>query len=196
MSLSKYRIKLRKNKGVIAEGLPQYSLTYKNDPVSAGRISHEILSAFIGSDDVIIEINSDMSGPDRRQIDPAALLIEKAEELGLASRKKKVLSEKGNAVLGFLVRSKKQATEALIHIPNDVWNHPDLKSCLPLYGARYYITKGASDAPSMLDKMPEMSEEEKAEAFRMIVFDLAVYGQMGILSASISMEDIKRMLGP
>lgn len=195
MLLSKYKIKLRKNPGRINEGLPRYSLTYKSDPVTAARTSHEILSAFIGGNDVVIEINTDMSGPLHDQDDPVEAFLVRTGAFGLACRKRKVLSEKDKTVLGFAVRSKRQACEALIYIPNSVWNHPDMMDCLPLYGARYYITEETGEFSSKLDEIAMMSEEDKAQAFRMIVFDLAICGQMGVTSSSLSLEEIKGMLG-
>jgi hypothetical protein len=195
MLLRKHKIKIRRNPAGSMEGGPQYTLRYRNDPVSASRISHEILSAFIGSNDVIIEINTDMSGPLRNQNDPIAAFLSSTASFDLACRKKNVLSEKYTTFLGFKTNSKRQACEALIYIPNSVWRHPDLRECLPLYGAKYYVTDETADIPAKLDEAAGMSEEDKAGAFRVIIFDLAIYSQMGVSSALLSMDDIKGMLG-
>lgn len=197
MSLEKYRMKFKKNLNKTSEGSPQYSLTYSSDTLNAGRISHEIISAFIDKNDVIIEINSDMSGPIHNQSDPVTAFLDKASTFNLAYKKKNVLSEKSSSLLGLFIGSKKrrQASEALIYIPNSVWCHPDLKSFLPLYGAKYYIANETADASAKLNEIAELNEEDKAGAFKIIIFDLAICGQMGVSSASLSMDEIKGMLG-
>ncbi|NLK86548.1 MAG: hypothetical protein GX279_03540 [Clostridiaceae bacterium] len=195
MSLDKYKIKIKKGSEKICGDAPQYSITYKSNLKNASSISHEILSAFIGSNDVIIEINSDMNGPEQNQNDPVAAFLDKTGTFDLAYRKKKVLSEKGKTVLGFAIGSKKQACEALIYVPNSVWHHPDMKKCLPLYGAKYYLTDEITDAPAKLNEIAGMSEEDRVEAFGIMIFDLAIYGQMGVLTKALSMDEIKEMLG-
>ena len=197
MTLENYRIKIKRNPNKIKDGSPQYSLTYNSDALNASRISHDILSVFIGENDVIIEINSDMSGPVNKQSEPVAAFLDKTAIFDLVCKKKNVLSEKSNSLLGLFVGSKKrkQASEALIYIPNNVWCNPDFKKFLPLYGAKYYITDQTVDASAKLNEIAEMNEEDKAEAFRMVIFDLAICGQMGVASAALSMDDITGMLG-
>lgn len=197
MPLNKYKIKFRRNSDDISEGSPQYALTYRNDPRNASRTSHEIISAFVDNNDVIIEINSDMSGPAPGSADPVAAFLDKTGALGLMYRKKSVLSEKGSSIFGFSIRSgkKRYASEASIYLPNSVWFHPDLKNCLPLYGARYYITDRTADASAKLNEIAELNEEDKAGVFRVIIFDLAICGQMGISSIHLTMDEIKGMLG-
>jgi hypothetical protein len=197
MPLDKYRIKIRKNPDGDREGLPKYSLTYRNNPAGAGRISHEILSAFIGRNDVIIEINSDMSGPKTDRVDPVEAFLDKTDRFGLVYVKKNVLSEKDTSIFGIPVMSRKRrkASEALIYIPNSVWCQPGMGNCLPIYGAKYYITDGCADARTKLDELSATDEEDRMGAFGLTVFDLAAYGQMGIYSNHLSMDDIKRMLG-
>jgi len=197
MSFDNYRIKFRKISDQINGDSPQYSLTYKSDLQNAGRISHEIISAFIGKNDVIIEINSDMNGSMTKKYDPVAEFLDKVSQFNLVSRHKKVLSEKPSLFLGFPLGfgKKKQASEALVYIPNSVWFHPYLKNCLPLYGAKYYITDQTPDAPAKLDEIAALNEEDIASSVRMIIFDLAACGQMGISSMHLSGDEIKGMLG-
>lgn len=197
MSLDKYRIKFRKISDRISMGSPQYSLTYRSDPQNAAGISHGILSALIEKNDVIIEINSDMNGSKLKNYDPVADFMDKTGQFDLAYRKKLVPSEKNNSFLSFLMGSgkRKQASEALIYIPNSVWFHPVIKDCLPVYGARYYITEPTADAAAKLNETERLNEEGIAAVFRMIIFDLAVCGQMGISSMYLSMDEIKGMLG-
>ena len=197
MSLDKYKVKFKKNSNEICGDAPQYSITYKSDLKNASSISHEIISAFIGKSDVIVEINSDMSGigPDRsNSVDG---FIGKTGAFNLSYRMRNVQSEKNSSAFGFVLdlRKKKQAKEALIHIPNAVWNHPAFGSCLPLHGARYYVAKESDDFSGRLEKIECMSLSDKADVFKAVIFDLAICGQMGISSAFLTMDEIKGMLG-
>ncbi len=197
MSLDKYKIKLRKNSDEICGDAPQYSITYKSNLKNASSISHEIISAFIGKSDVIVEINSDMSGtePDRRN--PVDEFIGKTGSFDLSYRMRNIQSERNRTVFGFALGSqkKKQANEALIYIPNTVWNHPDFVSCLPLHGARYYVAKENDDISGRLEEIERMSQSDRVDEFKAVVFDLAICGQMGVSSAFLTMDEIKGMLG-
>jgi hypothetical protein len=197
MSLDKYKLKIKKNSDEIDDESPQYSLTYRSGSKDAAGISHEILSALIGENDVIIEINSDMSGPGINKTDPVAEFIEKTGACNLSYRMRNIQSERNRTVFGFTldIKKKKQAREALIYIPNAVWHHPAFRNYLPLNGARYYITSERDNVAGFLEEIEKMSLFDKASVSKAVIFDLAICGQMGISSTHLSMDEIEGMLG-
>jgi hypothetical protein len=108
-----------------------------------------------------------------------------------------IQSERNRTVFGFTLgtRKMKLAREALIYIPNAVWNHPAFRNYLPLNGARYYITIGSDNVSGFLEEIEKMSLLDKASVFKAVIFDLAICGQMGISSTHLTMDIIKGMLG-
>ncbi len=197
MSFDKYKIKIKKINDKAQDIVPQYTLSYRSDLGNAGSASHEILSAFIEKNDVIIEINSDMSGLGAVRNDPVAEFMEKTGGFNLAYTMRNVPSERRRTVFGFSLDSKKKkdANEALVYIPNNIWHHPGFSSFLPVYGAKYYITNDTDDVSAELSSIVKMSEEERKSYFSVTLFDLPVCGRMGILSTHLSMEQINGMLG-
>ena len=59
MSLGKYRLKLQKNKDFQTSGGPQYTLKYSTKSDNPRHVSHAILSAMIGNDDVILLVSTE-----------------------------------------------------------------------------------------------------------------------------------------
>lgn len=198
MALDKYKLKLKKNKGRTDENLPGYSLSYKTNALNPNPAGYAILSALAGNHDVVIELNTDMfrnmSGIGE---DAAAKFLKDAISRHLAHSCKKVRSEQMQTFFGFPTGSKrkKEAQRIAAYIPNVVWREESFQSVLPVCGAVYYFADEPMDAEAIVNDIWNMAEEEKASRFRMIVFNMAEFGQMGITTRSVGEEGLEGLLG-
>lgn len=198
MAIGKYRIKIKKNRDTVNVDYPQYSLIYKKDTRNPNRASYDILSAFIGNGDIVMEYNSDLHielGGKKMQY--AAELLNQIHTYQLEFVHKNNPSQHRVTLFGVPLenRKKAEADEVVAYVPNHIWKEETFVDVLPACGARYYITRGALDAGSILDTLQKMSEEEKTETFKLIVFDLTSFGQMGISTKYLGLDDLNELLG-
>ena len=190
---NKHKIKLTRNKEG-QEG-PQYSVTYKAN--LKNRVSYAILSALIGDRDVVMTIDTDLFfgtvNNEKAYLDE---WVERFRAKGLAYSDRTVPSNKSFAVFGFVMnrgkKSKKEARQIAVYIPNAVWREEDF--CLPAYGTQYYMAKAPMEAGETAARVLDMTGEEIAETFAMDVFDISVLGQIGLNARDMGEEALKRVL--
>lgn len=192
-------IKVKENKSDGSLSSPRFSISLKHlTSLNENRLtSYEILSALKGDNDVLIEANSslfNMPLPERKSY--AISFLNSVRELGLDYRYRKGVSQVSQSILAQLLRNKNTGShEILAYVPNKVWEMEGFYRILPLYGTRYYITKEPVESGKILDDMSRMLDSEKLEYFRLIVFDSSSLGYMGINSSSMTLSDIKQVLG-
>ncbi len=196
MLLRKHKIRIKRITDSIDDDAPQYSLSYRSSPSNVNRISHEIISAFVRNNDLIIGINSEMNGVGMGESNPVNEFLHKIKDYGLFYKIRRVQPEMHTTFFGFPVNSKKkrEANEVLTYIPNSIWKHPDFSDCLPLNGANYYVIDESDNASNYLEEVGAMNTFDKANIFEAIIFDVAIWGQMGITSKHLSVKKIKEML--
>lgn len=206
MPIEDLKIKLIKNRNSPGMALPLYTITYKEDPKRPYYPSYQILTALIGQSGVFIELNSDLAvaAPSDR-LNTVRNYKEIAGSIpGIEFRARKIPSAQRPAILGFLFESQKklEAAELLVFVPNSVWNGEKFMETLPVNGARYYITKGPAtaatglpDGRSILDGFWNMTDEEKEDIFKFILFDNPSLGRMGITACGTDEPELSELLG-
>lgn len=198
MPLGKYSLKLKKNKNYIDQNSPQYSLSYRVKKEDPRHASHAILSALIGCNDVIIELNTDLiDNKFEKNVQSFDRFVNYIRSSKLEYSNRNIPSKKIYSIFGFNIESnkKKELQEFLVYVPNKVWSDTSFKDFLPVCGARYYITESPMASESIVSKLPEMDEKEKKETFKLIVFDYTLIGQMGLVSDKLCREDFQKLLG-
>lgn len=206
MPIEDLKIKLIKNRNSPGMALPLYTITYKEDLKRPYYPSYQILTALIGKSDVFIELNSDLavaSANDR--LDTVKNYQETAGSIpGIEFRSRKIPSAQRPTILGFLFETQKklEAEELVVFIPNSVWTGEKFMEALPVNGARYYITKepgtavtGLPDGRSILEGFWNMTDEDKANIFKFILFDTPFLGRMGITACGTDEKGLFELLG-
>lgn len=198
MVLENKNIKLKQVNTDASLESAQISLTYKQQgsEEKARESSYEILSALKSDNDVIIELNSTLFNlPDKEKDSYFRKFVETIRSLDLEYRYRKV-SVNTQSIFSFLFGQKTvQAHEILVYVPHEVWLTETFRSILPIYGARYYVTKEAAEADEILEEMYRMMDFDKLDFFKLIIFDAGTLSSMGINSSSLTIEDLKEMLG-
>ncbi len=191
-----FKLKLSRNKSIDSDISPNYILTYKTDRKSPGYRSHDIISAFVRNSDVIIELDWDLFDGAESNKDYVKQLAEKVKAFGLKSKYSVHPSTKATSILGFSVtgRKKKDVDSLVVYVPNSTWNQEQFKAIVPSCGARYYIVNEGTEL-NIIDDLEKMTDIEKAETFGTMIFDYAAFGRMGILTNSLSYEEIVGFLG-
>ena len=193
--MANHKIKLIKNKE--GQDGPQYSVTYKTNPRTCP--NYAILTALAGDRDVVMIMNTDLmfgaEGKERRLFEE---FLELVKDRGLSHFKQSVPSSKQFSIFGMVLnkarKTKQEAQEIAVYIPNAVWRQADFGPFLPTCGVQYYMTDTPMDGGETVARILDMPEEEKAELFSMDVYDIALLGQIGINARDMEEEDLRRVL--
>ena len=202
MNLKSYKITVKKNKNNSKLNSAQFSLAYKQDKtkVEIKKQIYEIISAFKGSNNVLVEMNSSMfsiqSGKDLH----VKRFINSIRKLDLDYRYNKIPANSDPSFFSRLMGKKdsEYAHEILTFVPHDIWVTKDFQDIVPLCGIRYYITKNDTtdiEGEKLLNKMSKMMDCEKLDYFKVIIFDGGQLANMGINSHHLAINDIKELLG-
>lgn len=200
--LLKKCIKFKKNKASRDLNMPQYTISYATkdahtDSSNASLFSYKIISALKGSNGVVLEVNSSMFSISNSERDKIAFDFLKAiRYLGIDFSYHKVSSPSKSFVS--LIRGKKEEEthEILAYIPDEVWKKQEFFDIIPKFGVRYYITKDneEDDGKKLIENMNNYLDEEKLEKFKLIIFDVVTFSQMGLISNSLSADEIRNLV--
>lgn len=193
------KLKLTRTGNKENTGMPQYSLSYKQEKgQSITDISYEILTRLKNDNDAVIEINSSLTMKTGGNTDfqPEKLLAE-IRDLDLVYSYRKVKETKNQGFINSLFMGKKpgDSHEIYVYIPGNIWSIDLFKRISPSFGVRYYIMRKSDEGSNILDEMIRMTDNEKADHFEYIIFDLTELKRMGIISNRHSFEDIEKILG-
>ncbi len=206
MPIEDLKIKLIKNRNSPGMDLPLYTISYKEDLKRPYYASYQILTALIGQSGVFIELNSDLAvvAPNDRLNTVRNYKQIAGSVPGIEFRSRKIQSAQRPTILGFLFETQKklEAEELVVFIPNSVWTGDKFMEALPINGARYYITKepegevtGLPDVRSILEGFWNMTDEDKADMFKFILFDHPFLGRMGITACGTDEQELFELLG-
>lgn len=176
----------------------QFRLAYNSQGLEYNirHASYIILSSLKSDNDLIIEINSSLFSMSESKKEPFIKnLLESAKSLGLYYQYKKVPAyAKQNIFSLFFNKNVSHAYEVFIYVPHKIWSTDEFSNFLHLCCARYYITKESVEASTIIDNMQQMTDNEKLDFFKLIVFNNVTYGGMGINTHSLSIPDINQLL--
>lgn len=177
----------------------QYILTYRPDrgPAGPARTSHAILSSLKADGDLVLELNSNLfCNSDRPKDSLVFECLETAKKLGLEHSYRKLPPPGSSTIFERLLNlPKENGHELLVLITGEVWKNEDILNLILPYGARYYMAPGLSGDCGPLASFGGMTDMDRLKHFRLIVFDMALLGHMGINSASMGPDEVKAMLG-
>lgn len=197
MDLSGKILKLKDSKIRGSLETAQYILTYKHSKNSdeASRTSHAILSALGNDGEVLLELNSSLFyNSDKSQDELVFKCLDYAKELGFKYRYRKIVPSGSSGFLGkFLLKKKGNAHELMVLIPAENWQSESILKFILPYGARYYISNSQSE-DNLLEEIGNMTDREKLGFFKVIAFDLAMLGHMGINSSVLELDDVRKLL--
>jgi len=198
-TLKKY-IKFKANKVSNDTDLPQYSISYmtNNAKIDNKKISFELISALKEDSDIVLEINSSLFSFSQLSRENIALqFLEDIRHIGFDYLYRKVPSASRSFLSHLFGLGKKddQAHEILVYIPDESWNKETLYNIIPTNGVKYYITKDNTQGRKVMDDLYQITDDEKLNAFKLVIFDVSSFGQMGIKSRSLTADDIKRLIG-
>ncbi|MGI6776830.1 MAG: hypothetical protein ACOX7R_02015 [Acetivibrionales bacterium] len=200
MALEEYKLKFSSRKGGGSLDSPQFSLSYRaNNEAINSRASYEILSKLIGDNDVVIEVNSSLTNTTKTESEDRTFhFLSEVRNRALDYSYRKVPSSARQSFLSMIFGGGKKNAEAheiMAYIPEKVWKEETFLSVLPVYGARYYVMKSPEEGDKVINELCRMLDSEKIDYFKLIVFDVASFGQMGIVSNYLTADDIKGTLG-
>lgn len=202
--------------------MPRFYIHYGRQNTGAANrsASYAIISRLKEQSDLFLEIKSELLNlPPGERGAAGFSFLETVRRFGLDYRHRKRTSPKNTRVFGIEITFGKHTIEEhdiLAYLPDSIWRREDFYSWLPLYGVRYYVpaaaldgtaagvaspgalTRDASrlDVSSVLDRLwqEEIDPETQLKIFRWIGFDCINFGQMGISSNSLTLQDLKRIL--
>jgi hypothetical protein len=199
MDANKKDLKLKdyKAKGTLES--PQYVLTYKQSKSDdeSRKTSYEILSAMKTDGDAVIELNSNLfMCQEKLKDDIIFKFIENAKKTGLDYRYRKIANSGTSSIFGkILSRAKSDAHEIIVYVPCSIWESESFSDMIFLKGARYYFTGNSPINTNLLEEMYRMTDIEKLNFFKLIVFDMNDMGHMGINTGTLEFNDVKKLLG-
>lgn len=200
ISKSNLNIRVKENKSSWGLNMPRYMVSYKNNSIEEENCknSYEIISSLKGNNDLFIEFNSSLlvNGEAKREL-CTSNFIKAVKAMSLNFRYRKgAPTYKKSFFAQLLGGGNKEAHEMLVYIPDDIWKQEGFNSILPS-GMRYYIINGPTDGNKLLEDIfnGQLMDDEKIDLFKLIIFDCSSFGQMGIVSNSMSIDEVKQLLG-
>lgn len=193
------KIKIRELNSVPSLDSPNFVLTLEQGRSKESSISnyYDAITRLVGNDDVVLGLDTTlMNLPGSRRESYFLQCLEAVRKLGLEYRCFESNSDSDQSLLSFLFKKKSaKKQEMLAYIPNEIWKQDEFKQSLPLYGARYYITKDNSDGIQALEKIFKMIDAEKMDYFKMIAFGSAFINSIGICSKYQTLPGLKELFG-
>ncbi|MDF2986960.1 MAG: hypothetical protein K0R50_2470 [Eubacterium sp.] len=175
-------------------GISSFSIAYSGKKMDNSEVSYEIISALKAGTDMFIELNSsllNMEHYDKKNL--AEQFTEGLQHLGIEHRNKKVFNDASRKILSITLESKKvEGFEICALIPKEIWGDPEIRKLIPKSGVRYYLP--LEETENNLSAFVELSEEEKLEICRMVIFDHIMLATMGIKTVHLSKNDIDQLI--
>lgn len=198
MDINSKTIKIKETKTEDSLESARYYLSYKqsNKVEEARTFSYKLLSLLKGSSDVVMEINTSLFFSSGTNSDFIQFYIEYAKKLGLDYRYRKIQASGNKSIFSRLLSQGKNqdAHELIIHVPAGIWEMEGFCDYINTNGTRYYFTGAEKASGNLLDEMGRMTDTDKLNFFKLIVFDFCSLGNMGINSKILKLDDLKKLL--
>lgn len=193
------KIKIKKHKSDLSINSPKFTIEIEQAKSQDLQIlnNYEVLTNLIGTSDIVISLDSGLMNLPRQKRQPLIQkFLESIRAMDLEYKYLKSASHQpSQSILSILFKEKNtEDHEILTYIPNEIWMNSAFQDILPFYGARYFITKNNKNSPSILDDMQCMTDDEKLEYFKLIVFNCIYINSMGICSKYISLPELEEIL--
>lgn len=200
ISKNNLNVKVKESKEEWGLNSPRFLITYKSKGTEEenSKNSYGMISTLKGTSDIIMELNSSLLITNESKRESTSVNFIKAiKTLNLIYRYRKGAPIGKKSLFSQLLGgASKEAHEVRVYIPNEIWSQEGFNSILPTGGLRYYILKDPVDGNNILEDLHngQMLDDEKIDFFKLIIFDCSAFGQMGIVTNSMSIEEIKDLL--
>ncbi|OPX44128.1 hypothetical protein CLHUN_19270 [Ruminiclostridium hungatei] len=188
------KLKLSNAENKYNEEISSFSLSYSGKRMENPEVSYRIISALKADASLFIELNSsllNMDASDKKKL--SEKFMEGLKQLGIEYLNKKTVESERRRVLSISLEGKKvEGFETYALIPGEIWCQQEFKELLPSEGLRYYLS--TDDSESNLSAFADLDEEERLKLSRMVIFDNAALGSMGINTAYLTKSEINRLL--
>ncbi len=174
--------------------ISSFSLSYAGKKMNNSEVSYRIISALKAEAAIFIELNSSllyMDTQDKKVL--SEKFIGRLKDMGIQHLNKKITDSQRRRVLSIPLEGKKvEGFEIYALIPGEMWYQQEIKQALPSAGLRYYLS--FNDSENNLSAFADLDEEERLKLSRLVIFDNADLGSMGINTAYLSKSEINRLL--
>lgn len=168
---------------------PQYQIAYATIGSQAASMarSREILRSLVGGRDLIIEMNSALLSVPEKDREAIGLAFRKgieAHNLLITERRYPVASRPSFFARILGQPAEVEACELRALVPGSVWQSGAVDTALSPWGQRYYVLPEGTDGASLLERLNlgTIAAREVLDAMDLIIFDVANFGQMGLIS--------------
>lgn len=193
------KIKIKENKTWGGLSNPRFTIfleAYTADEQQRSS-SYSALSKLIGDNDVLMELDSSLINLPAKQREPYALqFMRNIRTLGVEYKCSKVASSSSPSFISSLFGARSGPSQQIIAcIPNDVWTKPEMMDMLSPHGARYYVPKEKAEGAKLLEDFEKLLDDEKLDYYKLIAFNVMSFNSIGLFTSSLSLNDVKAMLG-
>lgn len=198
MSINIKKIKIQKNKAGI--DIPNFLIRYDYMATNKGKkqASYEIISLLKQKRDIIIQVKTELLTMVKSNREDYYLeFIKQINKLGLNYRNKKLPPSKRNLFSFEFLEKQTSNYESFIHVPNSTWENEEFFNLIPIYGVKYYFIDDNIDINKILDDLHNyiIDDNELSDFFKLIIFDCATLGHMGVYSKYLSIDNLKNLIG-
>lgn len=203
MTTKTKKITVKENKSKGSLEMARFFVSYgrTDSEEEKRRNSYEMISLLKKENDLIMEVNTALlTFPQVNQREDYIFTLNRAiKELSLDFRYRKASASGSGNFFGdlFSFGKNKVAHELLIYVPDKVWRDENFAAILPIYGARYYICPNRPEREKLLDEIfnGQIMDDEKLDLFNPTIFDCSDFAQMGVFTKTMSLQELKNLLG-
>lgn len=197
--MNSFQPKLAKNRWDGSLAQPQYSLAYSlnEKPATIMERSRVLRHQLLGDSTLLLELNSNLLAMTEREREPLVLAFrEHLTELGLDYRHQTTPQTGKSSFFAKFLNGDIDAHQIMVLVEPATWQSDQFEEMLPKQGMRYYRLPSSDPGEGLLDAIfqGKLLRKELIERFDLIVYDVAIFGQMGIISARRSYEELQGLI--
>lgn len=195
---------IKENKTGNGVDTPRFFISYSRKPAENLAVSYKIISLLKRDADLIVKVDSSLLNLPVKQRDGAIVdLIEELKMKGLVYRHRKYLgpspSNLWNQIFPFR-KNEEYLHELIIALPDLVWREENFpRSALWSFlanGAFYYVCNDSGQVCGIVEDFfnGRISPENQSDYFKFSIFDWTSFGQMGLFTRTLTINDLNTLL--
>lgn len=178
---------------------PQYQLSYgrREKPADTLDRSRGLRQKLLGDAWVVVEFDSTLLAlPDNEREACALAFRAGLQSLNIDFRHRSIPQTGRSSFVSRLLKSNQEAHQILALIEPAVWQAEAFQALVPAQGIRFYQLPLGDNGGALLDEIfqGKLIRQELLQRFELIVYDVASFGQMGIISTRKSFEEIQALI--
>ena len=196
-----FKISVKEFKGSHSLETPKYNISYSPGMnCCQPKRSYQVISALKGDAGLVVEVNSSLFNLSNNQRGDAALtFLEEIRALNWNYRYRKITAPPTmnslETLFSFMKKPDNTAHQIFVEVPAAVWRDEEMiVKLLPIHGLRYYLGAAAGIEPLEALFNGQYTEEQFLTLFKLICYDCAGFGQMGIYTEDLTLAELRKML--